>query len=58
MASFIGFFPVENPKYIIYVLVDEPENFRTGGLAAAPIFREIALEVLNLYEWDSSSTKP
>jgi len=58
LASFIGFFPVENPKYIIYVLVDEPENFRTGGLAAAPIFREIALEVLNLYGWDSSSTKP
>jgi Cell division protein FtsI/penicillin-binding protein 2 len=58
LASFIGFFPVENPKYIIYVLVDEPENFRTGGLSAAPIFREIALEVLNLYGWDSSSTKP
>jgi Cell division protein FtsI/penicillin-binding protein 2 len=58
LASFIGFFPVEDPKYIIYVVVDEPENFRTGGLAAAPIFKDIAIEVLRLYGWDSSHTKP
>ncbi len=58
LASFIGFFPAEDPKYIVYVLVDEPENLRTGGLAAAPIFREIAIEVLRLYEWDSLRTKP
>ncbi|MEO0164422.1 MAG: penicillin-binding protein 2 [candidate division WOR-3 bacterium] len=50
LASFIGFFPAYSAKYIIYVLIDEPEIFRTGGMAAAPVFREVALEVLRLYE--------
>lgn len=49
-ASFIGFFPAYSPKYIIYVLIDEPERYRTGGSAAAPVFKEVALEVLRLYE--------
>lgn len=39
---FIGYFPYENPKYAIAVMV---ENGRGGNIACAPIFREIAEEV-------------
>lgn len=43
-ASFIGYFPAENPKYTCLVMIDEPsvgEQYY-GSQVAAPIFREIA----------------
>lgn len=42
-ASFVGFFPAENPKVALIVLLDRPQKSIYGGTAAAPIFRKIAL---------------
>ena len=42
LASFVGFLPVEEPRYLILVMVDEPTRNQYGGLVAAPAFREIA----------------
>ncbi|MGA2296236.1 MAG: penicillin-binding transpeptidase domain-containing protein [FCB group bacterium] len=47
MASFIGFFPVDNPKIVIMVLLDSPQGNYYGGSTAAPIFRNIALSWLS-----------
>lgn len=47
-ASFIGFFPVEDPEYIILVLLDEPRSSIYGGFTAGSIFREIAKRVSGL----------
>ncbi|NGZ06579.1 MAG: penicillin-binding protein 2 [Magnetococcales bacterium] len=48
-ASFVGFIPAEDPKIVIFVGIDEPDTkLYYGGLAAAPVFREIAEEVLPL----------
>jgi cell division protein FtsI (penicillin-binding protein 3) len=45
-ASFCGFFPADNPKYSLYILVDEPrKSTYYGGSVAAPIFRSIADQV-------------
>lgn len=42
VVSFIGYAPVEDPKIVLYVLVDEPEDKTLGGgSGAAPIFKEI-----------------
>ena len=42
-ASFVGYFPKENPKYSCIVVIDEPKNGPIyGGDVAAPIFRSIA----------------
>ncbi|MCF7669421.1 MAG: penicillin-binding protein 2 [Verrucomicrobia bacterium] len=41
-ASFIGFFPADNPEVCIAVFVDEPHNGYYGSIAAAPFFNEIA----------------
>jgi cell division protein FtsI/penicillin-binding protein 2 len=44
-SSFIGFFPKDNPKYLIYVVIFEPKGplyLRYGGEVAAPLFRKIA----------------
>ena len=42
MASFIGIVPADNPKYIIYVLLDDLDKNSYGGRLAAPVFQEIA----------------
>jgi cell division protein FtsI (penicillin-binding protein 3) len=42
VASFIGIVPVESPRLVIGVFIDEPRGFRTGGMVAAPVFREVA----------------
>ncbi len=42
ISSFLGAFPMDNPEYIVYVMVDEPKGnkntygYATGGWVAAP----------------------
>jgi cell division protein FtsI (penicillin-binding protein 3) len=45
-ASFIGFVPADRPRLAILVVVDEPKTNVYGGVVAAPVFREIALQSL------------
>ncbi len=55
ISSFIGFIPVEKPKFVLMVVIDEPEKkyvpglgpAQIGGICAGPIFREIAIISLN-----------
>ena len=42
IASFAGVVPAEDPRLVIYVVVDEPKTDVYGGLVAAPAFKEIA----------------
>ena len=44
-ASFVGFFPVEDPKYTVLVLLDEPKTSIYGGFTAGSIFKEIAIRL-------------
>ena len=46
VTSFVGFFPADSPRYLIYVVVDEPRKNKYGGTVAAPVFREIATAIL------------
>ena len=41
-ASFIGFFPADNPELCISVVMDEPKHGYYGGQIAAPVFKQIA----------------
>ena len=47
-ATFIGFFPVENPEYAILVLLDEPRTSIFGGFTAGSVFKQIATRVSGL----------
>jgi cell division protein FtsI (penicillin-binding protein 3) len=50
-ASFVGFFPADDPKVVCLVMLDNPKaGGYTGGLASAPIFRNIAEKVYGLPE--------
>lgn len=46
-ASFVGFFPAEQPKMVLLVLLHEPKNGYYGGQVAAPIFSAIARRIVN-----------
>ncbi len=44
-AWFAGYFPVDNPQYAMVVFV---ENGRWGGTAAAPVFKDMAEQIIKL----------
>ena len=46
VASFVGMVPVEEPRYLVVVLLDEPEKNQYGGVVAAPIFKNVALHTM------------
>lgn len=47
-ASFVGMAPIDDPQVVIAVVIDSPSfEFRTGGLAAAPVFAEIMEHALH-----------
>lgn len=46
IASFVGFAPVNNPAVVIIVVIDEPGGAFHGGDVAAPVFRQIAEQIL------------
>ena len=47
IASFVGAFPMNDPRYIVFAMVDEPQGnestlgYATGGWVAAPVVRRI-----------------
>jgi cell division protein FtsI/penicillin-binding protein 2 len=40
-ASFIGFFPADNPQLCISIVMDDPKEGYYGGQVCGPIFKEI-----------------
>ncbi len=45
-ASFVGYFPADNPQYSCIVVVNAPsQNVYYGNLVAGPIFKEVADKV-------------
>jgi cell division protein FtsI (penicillin-binding protein 3) len=42
VASFAGYFPADDPRVVISVMVDEPQGQHYGGLIAAPVFKAVA----------------
>ena len=47
ISSFIGAFPLENPKYVIFVKIDDPMKNKYASLSAAPSFKNIAKYLIN-----------
>ncbi len=48
MMTFIGFFPKDDPQYLIAVYVDEPKISRFAGEVTCPLFKTIATRILRL----------
>ncbi|MCX7641693.1 MAG: penicillin-binding protein 2 [Elusimicrobiales bacterium] len=48
VTSFCGFFPASKPKYSILIIVDNSKKFQYGGQTSAPIFRDIAKQIISI----------
>lgn len=52
LASFVSSFPINDPKYIIYVGIDRPNYiFNTGGMVAAPVTKNIIINILPIIKY-------
>jgi stage V sporulation protein D (sporulation-specific penicillin-binding protein) len=50
VASFVAFFPAEDPKYLVYIIVDEPRVGTVyGSTCAAPYVRDVIADMLKYY---------
>lgn len=50
IASFIGFAPADDPKFVMVVILNKPTKSIYGAETAAPIFFDIAKEILSYYK--------
>jgi len=48
LGSFVGFLPVDNPRLVCVVMIDEPHKGYYGGDVAAPVFRKIMEDLYRL----------
>jgi cell division protein FtsI (penicillin-binding protein 3) len=44
-ASFVGYFPAENPKYSCIVVIEDPQGVYYASKVAAPVFKELAAKI-------------
>jgi cell division protein FtsI (penicillin-binding protein 3) len=49
ISSFVGVFPMDDPQYVVFALLDEPRGtketfgYRSGGWVAAPVVKNVIL---------------
>ncbi|USB34497.1 penicillin-binding transpeptidase domain-containing protein [Paenibacillus sp. YPG26] len=57
VISFIGYAPVNDPKILVLVVIDEPQDSElSGGAAAAPVFKKIVSQSLEYMGVPKSNT--
>jgi cell division protein FtsI/penicillin-binding protein 2 len=50
IASFVGYAPAEDPRFVILVRIDAPRDTPAAENVAAPVFGAIAKQLLNYYQ--------
>ncbi|WP_417460270.1 peptidoglycan D,D-transpeptidase FtsI family protein [Kordiimonas sp.] len=54
ISSFVGIYPMDDPRYVVFALLDEPRGtketfgFRAGGWVAAPVVKNVILRTAPL----------
>jgi cell division protein FtsI (penicillin-binding protein 3) len=55
LSSFVGVFPIEEPEFLVYAFLDEPQaiketnGYATGGATAAPLVKNIIEKIAPIY---------
>jgi cell division protein FtsI/penicillin-binding protein 2 len=49
-ASFVGWGPIDDPKFLVYVWLERPQSSPWGSVVAAPVFREAVEELVVLMD--------
>ncbi|MDR2673743.1 MAG: penicillin-binding protein 2 [Opitutaceae bacterium] len=60
VASFSGFFPASDPRLAVTVVIDDPKlrGVGYGGKVAAPVFREVAVKIIDKLNIPKPSPPP
>jgi cell division protein FtsI/penicillin-binding protein 2 len=58
VASFVGFGPVPDSRFVIVVNVDEPRPAYFGGVVAAPIFKRIVAQLASYWGLERQPAAP
>jgi cell division protein FtsI/penicillin-binding protein 2 len=48
ITTFIGYFPAENPDYLIAIMFDEPKRGLWASTIAAPVFKSVAQSIYQM----------
>lgn len=46
IASFVGFFPAENPQMVGFIMLDSPQGMHYGGQTAGPAFKRVTEKII------------
>lgn len=57
-VSFAGFAPADDPRFTVYVVVQNPRNGQGGGAVAGPAFSKIMGYALQRYGFPPTGTRP
>ncbi len=49
-ASFVGWGPIDDPQFLVYVWLERPQSSPWGSVVAAPVFREAVKELVVLMD--------
>lgn len=47
-SSFVGIAPIDKPRVVVGVMIDDPKKSIYGGVVAAPVFSEVTQQTLRL----------
>ena len=48
VGSFIGFGPLEDPQFLVLIVVDAPSGSYYGAQVAAPVFKDLMTEIVRM----------
>ncbi|MCX6053405.1 MAG: penicillin-binding protein 2 [Chloroflexi bacterium] len=49
-ASFVGWGPVDDPKFLVYVWLEKPKSSIWGSVVASPVFKDVVEELVVLMD--------
>jgi cell division protein FtsI/penicillin-binding protein 2 len=49
-ASFVGWGPVDDPKFLVYIWLEKPTSSPWGSIVASPVFREVVQRLVVLMQ--------
>ena len=49
-ASFVGWGPVDEPRFLVYIWLEEPTSSPWGSVVAAPVFRDVVQQLVVLMD--------
>lgn len=56
VASFIGYLPADDPEVTILVILDEPKEIYWGGSVCAPVFANVARDIMRYLNIPAKTT--